>query len=110
MCVHDWQRKIEHRPFVRRASNPDPPGVAIDNALAQSEAHPRSRILGGCMKSLKNDKHAICVALVKADAVVVHGELPRHRVLFTLSSDVNLGGSHAPKFYGITDQILKNKR
>jgi hypothetical protein len=29
----------------------------------------------GCVESLEDDKHAICVALVKADAVVANDEL-----------------------------------
>ena len=73
------KRKVDPLPGL--GFQPDPPAVALDDALAQGEADPGAGVLLLAVETLEDHEQALEVPGLDADAVVADLEGPEAAVL-----------------------------
>src|SRR4051812_21923090 len=71
------QGEVEDAALARRARDPDPAAVLVDDALADGEADARAGVVLLTMEALEGLEDALGVIRVHADAVVADREAPQ---------------------------------
>src|SRR5262245_60484119 len=66
-----FQSEVKRSPLARLRFGPDPPPMAVDDALDDRQAHARALIVLGAVEALEDAEELVGVAHVKADAVVL---------------------------------------
>src|SRR5579871_3893894 len=71
------KREIERRPLPRFGFDPNPPVIALHDALANRQADAGARVLLGGMQPLEQSKNVLLVLRLNSDAVVANAKHPR---------------------------------
>src|SRR5580700_8169273 len=69
-------RKVKCRTASWTGIHPDASAGALDNPLADSEAHAGARIVGCTVKTFKDFKNLLLILGIDPDTVVLNGEQP----------------------------------
>jgi hypothetical protein len=70
------QGEVECRALADGRFNPNPSAVALDNALADSQADAAAGICVAAMQTLEDEKHALEILRRNTDAIVTDAEEP----------------------------------
>ena len=70
--TYSGRAKLNALPPPASGLDPDPAAVALDDPLADREAHPRAAVLVLAVEALEDLEDALALARVDADAVVAH--------------------------------------
>src|SRR6185437_12306579 len=100
------QREVEARALPLLGFDPDTAAVPFDDLLAQRQADPRAWIRFARVQALEDDKDALGILSVEADAVVRNGE----QILRTvpLRADTHQRRRVATELDRVADQVLKD--
>ena len=85
--------------------HPDAPAVTLHDLLADGQADACAGILFSGVQALEDDKDALGILGIDADAVVADGKDPFTSLLF--SRDMNPGRLLTAELDGVADQVLK---
>ena len=110
---------MESRSLANLRFHPDSAAMPFHDALAEGQADAGARVLGLAVETLEDNKNALKIRRLDADAIVAHGESPkcgwrsagagsRRRIgRFACHADVDMGTGLAMKFEGVADEVLK---